>query len=313
MISNTFSFYIISSPLDTMIRSYLLILLVTAGFQLGNSQRPSPQIEPQERLAELAFWGDVMYNASVGEHRERAGRFFHENIVAYITDHYNEGLDQFPWIQLQTPDDTSFLLVTWQYKDSDNWHRPNGLIAKRDGSITVFEQTEPDWVDLRYSELGVDEWPPAVYYDMRPMGVAEDSTFLLMGYHGWDDKDRVRLLDVLRFSDGEVMFGAPAFVMDKDSIRPDAWYRKTLRYSANANVRIQVDDSLGLIMMDHLIPIKTPDGHSTLVPDGSYEAFEWRSNAWHFIDKVFHQTHETPPGSPKPEEEERLDLFGRKQ
>jgi hypothetical protein len=296
-----------------MIRSFFLILLVIHGIQLGYSQESNQPVDPQARLAELAFWGDVMYNASVGEHRERAGRFFHENIVAYVADHYELGLDEFPWIQLQAPADTSFLLITWQHKNADNWHQPYGLIAKRDGAVTVFDQTEPDWADLRYSESGVDAWPPAVYYNMRPMGVPKDSTFLLMGYHGWDDRDRVRLLDVLRFRDGEVIFGAPVFVMDKDTIRPDAWYRMTLRYSANANVRIQVDDSLGLIMMDHLIPIKTPDGHSTLVPDGSYEAFEWRDNAWHFIDKVFHQTQDSPPGLPRTVEAEERDLFGRKQ
>jgi hypothetical protein len=56
-----------------------------------------------------------------------------------------------------------------------------------------------------------------------------------------------------------------------------------------------------MITFDHLIPQdpSTEGIYYTYVPDGSYEAFQWKHGKWNYISSVFNSTMKEPV-FPKP-------------
>lgn len=297
-----------------MLRYTILVFFVWAlGINPGQAQTPAKGVFSNDFSKELGFMADVMYHANNGKHREWAAGQVEELIKEKLSSgQFLKSLQNIPWFQIQSPADSSFALITWQFEKADGMFSPRGLVVFNSGEVITLENDPEIWQDPEYASLGGSEWPGAVYYHMHPFKHVEDTLYMLFGYHGWDGKNRLRVIEVMDVQEGSVRFGAPVLIMDEDSIRPDARYRKVLKYSAQSNVRIQYDDSLKLIMMDHLIPARTPEGDLSWVPDGSYEAFEFRDGRWYFVEKVFHQTQDVPPGSPRVETEKR-DLFGRKQ
>ena len=269
------------------------------------------QVYSANEKEQLGFYADVMYNAVGAEHRAWAAGNFQEGLEKAAKDWGVSGLAGFQWAQVQIPVDSSFALVTWQFEDANRKFHPQGFLLKSDGELTRLHAGTQIWDDPDYLQLSAAEWPSAVYYKMYPFEFEGSTLYLLFGYHGWDSESRLRMLEILDLRSGTPMFGAPVFQIRDDVVRPDRKYRKVLKYASQSDVRIVMDDSLGMVMMDHLIPARTPEGKFSYVPDGSYEAFQLEGGIWHFVEKVFDQTQDEPPGAPRPEVEKR-DIFGRK-
>ena len=286
------------------------IFILLFGF-IPNAFAQSKHTDTTEAYVnELAFLADIMYNASLPKHREWAAAEFQRTLDKHLESSGVDSLYNFEWIQVKTASDSSFTLISWQYTNGKGVATPYAVLYTKPNTITWMQYKDGLYSDSEYRQFSPSNWPGAVYYNISSVQHEDSEYTLLFGYHGLDGKSRIRVVDVLQIKDEQVRFGAPVFVVKDDSVRPDVQYRKVLKYAAQSNVRVNYDDSLQLIMMDHLIPAVSPDGELTSVPDGSYEAFELRDGKWYFVDKVFHQTQEVPPGAPKPNSEKK-DLFGR--
>jgi hypothetical protein len=72
--------------------------------------------------------------------------------------------------------------------------------------------------------------------------------------------------------------------------------RLILEYSAEASVRLNYDEALGIIIHDHLTTINGKyDEGPVNVGDGSYEGFKITKDGLEYIPKVFDFVSETPP------------------
>lgn len=292
---------------------FVFVILLSGWISIGYSQETDCWNDDfPGSSGQLAFLADVMYNSVDPGHRVWASERFAKVLANEVSENFINGLMPFAWAQVQLPADSSFALITWQFKGQSGFYNPAGLLAFPDRQPVILKNDRESWEDPTYEKYSPENWPGAVYYRMLPENLSPDNQYILFGYHGWDGDNRVRVIEVLDLSNDEVNFGAPIFVMKDDPIRPDIISRKVLRYATQSKVQINYADTSGMILYDHLIPARTPEGKLSAVPDGSYEAFQWKDGKWQFVEKVFDQTQETPPGEGKAEEEKR-DLFGRKQ
>ena len=122
---------------------------------------------------------------------------------------------------------------------------------------------------------------------------------------------------MLTFEDGQPVFGAEIFKKVQENKRDDVKSRLLLKYSDDANVSINFNPGLDMIVLDHLIPrMGTRPGQGpTFLPDGSYVGYAWdaENGFFNYIDKIYNQVSDTPP-MPKPilgEQEKSKDIFGR--
>ena len=120
----------------------------------------------------------------------------------------------------------------------------------------------------------------------------------------------------MSFKEGKTVFGAPVFAKIEEDRAPITKNRVSMTYSAETAIRLNYDEHMGLIIFDHLIPLKSPlPGQGpTLVPDGSYQGYAFEEGSWNLIEKLFNQVSEEAPREQPILGEGRKgkDLFGNK-
>lgn len=290
----------------------------------GNIQAQSTPLEPgavekleavEDTLGMLAY---AMVNDSIEENRFGAVRAFIPTLVQALKtpNSFQFPFEQLQMVSIQYPADSTFRIFTWQvYVDKDNYRYYGAiqmdqeelkLIPLRDRS---FEVTE----DLEQVVLSPDQWYGSLYYNIQTVGTGEQAYHLLFGFDGYEFFRKRKIVDVLRFVDGEPTFGAPVFIKASPDGRTSSKNRLVFEYSAAASMRCNYDPALDLLIFDHLTTMGGQYGEGPVnIPDGTYEAYELSNGRWEYVEKVFNTMLDTPP-RPEPVLEGRKgkDLMGK--
>lgn len=195
--------------------------------------------------------------------------------------------------RLYSPDST-FRIFTWQVVKDDSYCRQRGFIQKKttDGSLKLFplrdvsEFTEADTDTI----ANAGGWIGAVYYRIIEKERNGLTCYTLLGYDENNTRTTKKWMDVLWFDEaGSPVLGLKdAFSFAADSVPQPAVNRFLLEYKKDARARVQYDEEMDLIIFDHLVSESNePKKKYTLIPDGDYEAFQWKNGQWLHIDKVF--------------------------
>lgn len=276
-------------------------------------------IQGQSReIQKLNFFADVVNNAHSPDHRQMAFDSLSEGIKKYLdSDVYSyDDLDALKYVSLISPQDSSFKLVTWQLEGKEDY-RYSGYIITPDG-YTQLQDRSGEIRDAEYSMLSPDKWYGAIYYNVKKFSKGNNNYYVLFGYNGYKNQEHQKLADVLTFHDGKPEFGKEIFYKAVEQGRPDEKARLILTYSRDAQVTINYNPSLDMITLDHLVTRMgyLPGQGPTSLPDGSYVGYEWseKDGRLNYIDKIYHQTFDTPPSAPKSENTSTVkrDIFGRK-
>ncbi|MFN8319060.1 MAG: hypothetical protein U0V54_06500 [Saprospiraceae bacterium] len=265
----------------------------------------------------LAFYNDVMVNASDGRHRVEAAKVFTQSFLEELrkSGSYQQSFSELKWISGKADADRSFRIFTWQVEDEKGKFQQYGAIQKKDGTVYELKDKTAFEPDMEYAQLQPDQWLGALYYNMIETKTEKGKAWLLFGYDGGDGKNRLKVVDVLSFDkEGKPVFGAELFLIS-DGKRPDAKTRVGLRYSSLANVNFNYNAAEEMIIHDYVVARMgiDPEGNAALVPDGTYTGYKWDGRYWKKIEQLPTQT--TAPGDiffqPKKEEGPKKDLFGR--
>ncbi len=266
----------------------------------------------------LAFYNDVMVNATDGKHRVEAAKIFTQTFLEELKKQgsFEKSFSELKWISNKWDNDKTFRVFTWQVEDENGMFHQYGAIQKKDGAVFELKDKTLYEPDIEYSVLSPDQWLGMLYYNMVETKTEKGKAWLLFGYDGGDGKSRLKLVDVLSFDKtGKPVFGAELFLISNGK-RPDAKTRVGVSYSALANVNFNYNAEEEMIIHDYVVSRMgiDPQGGSARIPDGTYSGYKWDGKYWKLIDQLPTQT--TAPGDiffqPKKEEGPKKDLFGRK-
>lgn len=265
--------------------NFILLLLVLSG-AAGMAQHS------------LAFYNDVMVNASDGRHRVEAAKVFTQSFLQELrkSGSYQQSFSELKWISAKADADHSFRIFTWQVEDEKGKFQQFGAIQKKDGTVYELKDKAQYEADMEYAVLDADQWLGALYYNIVETRTEKGKAWLLFGYDGGDGKNRLKLVDVLSFDGtGKPVFGAELFLIS-DGKRPDAKTRVGLRYSTLANVNFNYNAAEEMIIHDYVVARMgiDPEGNAALVPDGTYTGYKWDGRYWKKIEQLPTQT--TAPG-----------------
>jgi len=192
--------------------------------------------------------------------------------------------------------DSTFRLLTWFVKLDNGENRYFGTIQLNNESndIIPFFQNKTAIENIRNAVIEPQKWYGAIYYNITKVRHKKRNYYMLFGWDGGSFLSTKKILDVLYFDDGAIKMGAPIIQSKEENTTVS---RLILEYKKEAAVSINYDDVLDMIVYDHLIP---EDGKSfgmypMYVPDGSYEALEFKKGMWKYVEKVFHQTQDEAP------------------
>lgn len=283
--------------------SVMLIAAITLSAQQGQT------------IDNINYLADITANTVRPETRKMGQEKLTVAVERYLEqkDFNITDLKSLQFVSVMIPDDGSFALITWPYKDGDGTHHYSGYFINSDKTYHKLTDTPIDQRDLIYETLDADNWYGALYYNMLPTELDGKTAYLLFGHDGHTGSNQRKLLEVLTVDDGQPTFGAPLFKMDNSGSRNSVQHRHLIEYNRKATATLNYNDGLGLIMQDHLISrmgIEKGQG-PTNIPDGSYIGFKWDGKHWAYVDKLYDQVSETPPNAGKKRSSSKRDIIGR--
>lgn len=269
----------------------------------------------------------IMYNDTSNVERMRACYTFIPKFVEAlkVPGSFTFGFDSVPMLSILYPTDSSFRVITWQVSLEGGSYRYFGTIQMNNGKdlklYPLIDRTD-SIASPQDTLLSPSCWYGAFYYNMIETKAKGKTYYTLFGFDGNDLYSRIKVMDVLHFDDGKPVFGAPIFSIP-DSVaetfpyvvnKPQTRFMVFYKFDAKLSLNYNPDDNI--VVFDHIkstvefgkdIPV-------SLVPDGSYDAFEWKDGKWKYIPNVYEQTVDRGnPPLPDPSKNVHGDINQKKQ
>lgn len=278
-------------------RAYCLLLICLTGpFTRLTAQSRIPDAElailgqREDSLKHFAF--DIV-NAETPESRFRADSSFIRSLVKALRhpNSFYYPFDSLTTISRLYAPDSSFRILTWQFKKDNMLYLQEGAIQMNqpDGSLKLF----PLFDASMFTSNPLDSvrtrqnWIGAIYYRIIQKTWQGKKYYTLLGFDDYSETANRKWMEVLSFSpEGEPRFGGPYISFMEDSVRKPTQYRFDIEYKKEAGTRFNYDPSLDLIVFDELISENNqPQKKDTYVPDGEFEAFQWKNGKWVHMQK----------------------------
>ncbi len=211
------------------------------------------------------------------------------------------GFDSVPILSKMYPADSSFRVITWQVMLDGGSYRYFGAIqmnSDKDLKLYPLIDRTDSIASPHDTILSPTFWYGAFYYNMLETKAKGKTYYTLFGFDGHDLTSRIKLMDVLHFEDGKPVFGAPIFEIP-DSVsqhfpytvkKPVTRFMVYYKFDAKLTLNYNPDDKI--VVFDHIMATHEHGKDITLalVPDGSYDAFEWKNGKWVYISNVYELT-----------------------
>ena len=291
------------------------LFLTLAGVILASSISLSAQgLSFETNEDALAFYGDVMINALDAENRIIAEEAFQTLFEEEISKEgsFEKSLDALKFVSVQYPEDRSFRLISWQLQESESNYTYKTYLQTKEGKFNKFSN-DADLTDNDVESTFTRNWPAHLIYKIKDTQTAESKAYIIFGMKQIDQFNKVKVADVLTFSDGNVSFGSPIFVQQADTDNPRKHNRIILSYGADGNASLNYNPSLEMIVHDNVIPQAgmIPGQGVSNYPDGSYQAYKLEGGTWNHIDKLYNQVLDEAP-RPKPINRKSKSIFGNR-
>jgi len=249
--------------------------------------------EFRKREDSLKVYADSIVNAEQASVRFRADSQFVRSLVrALKLEHsfYYPFDSLFTISRLYAPD-SSFRIITWQFKKDNLLYLQEGAIQMNqpDGSLKLFPLFDASMFTAKPldSVRSRKNWIGAIYYKIIEKEYEGKKYYTLLGFDDYSETSNKKWMEVLTFTpEGEPRFGGPYFSFQQDSVHKATQYRFNIEYKKEAATRFNYDPEMDMIVYDHLVPEgDEPDKKDTYVPDGDFEAFQWKDGRWVHVQK----------------------------
>jgi hypothetical protein len=276
----------------------LLISLIGIGSRVSAQLHLSPPSEAifQQREDTLKRFAYDIVNAETPESRFRADSQFIRSLVKALKlpNSFYYPFDSLQTISRLYAPDSTFRIFTWQFKKDDMYYLQEGAIQMNqpDGSLRLFPLFDASMFTAKPidSVRTRQNWIGAIYYRIIEKTWQGKNYYTLLGFDDYSETSNKKWMEVLTFTpEGEPRFGGPYFSFQEDSVRKPTQYRFNIEYKKEAGTRFNYDPSLDLVVFDELISESNEPGRKdTYVPDGDFEAFQWKNGKWvHIQTGVF--------------------------
>ncbi|HEX5625745.1 MAG TPA: hypothetical protein VFX48_07005 [Saprospiraceae bacterium] len=262
-------------------------------------------------LDSMHFYADAMFSLKQASFRNLAEEQFLRLAKIHIRSIEDTSLlkSHPAFIHTESPD-RSFYLVSWQTEPGEQQYQYSMFAFQPGSPPLLLRSVTRNIRRINYETCDEKNWYGALYYKVLPP-VAE-GRYTVLGFRLTADGKKHRIIDVIQFAEQSVRFGSPVFQVKNQDGTEDLLFRKVISYSPSANLVVTFDELNQTLFYDHVTTHTDPQtGELLLIPDGTFEAFEWKAGLWLFNDYLQLQKIDTPPSSKPAGEQKDKDLFGR--
>lgn len=283
---------------------FYCIFIVLSGSMATVAAQEEAEFSFPQAAEELVVLSKSILTDSLLKDRQVAYEAFGKLLTSTLEqpNSFDYPFEEVQAVAIQTASDNSFRIFTWQLFVDDNTYQYGGLIQKNTPTPTLYalndQSAELPLYDMEYANLSPDDWYGAIYYNIQAFDSLEQQKYLLFGYDGFEFFNKRKVAEVLSFDEeGVPVFGAPVFAKAVEGYEASIKNRLYLEYDASIAIRLNYDESLGVLIHDHLIEMKGQYRGQGMVnvPDGSYEGYYYENGLWNYKAKIFDFVSEQPP------------------
>ncbi len=259
--------------------SFFILLLKFSAAQTGS---PSNFVS-RDSLQTLASLIQRGGNDSI---RISANTIFQDQLRRQLLQSSFLEMDSVKNISMLTVPDHSFRIITWtrpSYEGSYFFYGFIQTVNKKTHESKVIDLVDSTYniVKPEVAKLNPQKWYGAVYYKMLVNKKDGKNYYTMLGWKGNSPLTTQKVIEVLYFSGDKPMLGFPLF-------KTENVYRNRLifEYVSQASMSLRYEESKKLIVFDHLSSGKRSENSSQNGPDGTYDAFKFKSGHWELIQDV---------------------------
>jgi len=275
---------------------YIVLICCCTGFQQMHAQTSiSSSVLKSLQVQEdsLKVLSDSLINGRNPAVRLRADSQFVRTLVRSLKMKHSfyYPFDSLVGISRLYAPDSTFRIITWQYKKDDLLYLQEGAIQMNqpDGSLKLYPLFDVSMFTARPldSVRTRRNWIGAIYYRIIEKSYQGVNYYTLLGFDDFTRSSNKKWMEVLTFSrNGEPVFGGPYFSFQNDSVRKRVQYRYNIEYKKDASTRFNYDPQMDMVLYDHLVPEgDEPNRKDTYIPDGDFEGFKWQDGMWVHVEK----------------------------
>lgn len=259
---------------------YLLlsVLVSVVGFSL--SAQESDWLKEQEEVQHLF---DQMNTADEDDLRLA----FNDSLLIKVRtilkkdESFSYAFDSVKNMGVLLSSDEKVKVYTWNVPFNDGTHQYFGFVQYKKGrrEINTYElkDTSNGITSPENKLLDKENWYGALYYRILVNKNKGEVYYTLLGSDLNDFYTRKKLVEIIRFQNDNLVFGAPVF-KNQEGIK----YRLIFEYSAKAVMGLKYDENREMIVYDHLSPFQPGfEGNPHFYgPDFSYDGLKFERGIW---------------------------------
>lgn len=199
---------------------------------------------------------------------------------------YDSGFESLKRLKTISSQDEKVKICTYNITKEGFVHEFYGaVIIKEDGVVSVYpldDRSEKIRTPER-SSLSDKKWYGAIYLDIIDVTDKKKTYYTLLGYKGYDEFVKTRVVDVLTIRNDHIRFGSPIFKMDKFTFN-----RVIYHYSAGTTMMMRYDKRKKMIVMDNLVPTESfyRGVYRFYGPDFTYNGFKFQKGYWQLEENI---------------------------
>jgi len=246
------------------------------------SQRKEFEINQILNKVRNAETDDIRYMHNEDLREELKSFLVHPGAMTYPFSEWNT-------MSTITAPDGAFRIFNWNVESDFGTHAHYCYVVKPDGKQnTVIELTEDKiTISARPEQtLTAEHWYGALYYNIIPIKKGNKTMYTILGYNGNDRSTNRKILDVFYFKGKSLRMGYPLFQEGPESTR--LLRRVFFEYSEKAIISVNLNEKLGAIVFDHLVP-ESPllvGMYDFYIPDMTYDGYQWEDGIWLYREDI---------------------------
>jgi hypothetical protein len=255
-------------------------------FSLVHAQK-ADTLQLQNECLKSTALSDSILHGSNDSVKIEANRMFTMKLDSMLKDpsSFNYSFAPFRNLSVLTSDNSRLKIYTWMVPLSDGMNFDFfGFVQVRNNdqgfsSYKLREQEYPANEEAEFLKLSDTSWYGALYYRIIYKHYKGKDQYILLGWQGKDRFTTRKIIDNISVSASKIEFGKPVF-----KAGGKARSRIIMEYNATANVSLNYNDNLKMIVFDHLSSSdQRPESKgmfSLYGPDMTYDAFRFINGFW---------------------------------
>lgn len=274
--------------IDNLLRKILLIILIFLAFKSYSQDDLSKIIDTEEEIITIIETILTVDNDSIKiEYNNTLNEKFEAILHSELSFNYTfDSLSK--QISIIKSSDNLVKIYTWGIVLSDGTYKYSGFIQQKTKKKSEIELVKLYDNSLKIQNpekeiLNSENWFGCIYYDIILYKYKKNKYYTLLGWDGNDDFSTKKIIEVANFtSSGKVKFSADFKIENQNQ------KRIIFEYSSQAQMLLQYNEDLKMIVFDHLSPSspKFEGNYHYYGPDFSYDAIYFDSNKWIYLSDI---------------------------